>query len=178
MIKSKLSYLLILPIILFIMSLTPKQAIASLATQNIKVVHVCKKEDTTENILACNIYKEARGEGYAGMLAVGFVTLNRQGNNKFPHTIKKVVYQPKQFSWTSSHKNQKIYEEKAWEQSKLWAAILLRLHKYNRPAYILIDFTDNSLYYHSKHVKPSWRHALLKTITVGNHILYKEKNNG
>ena len=45
------------------------------------------------NLLARVIYGEARGEPYAGQVAVGAVILNRVKSSKFPKTISGVVYQ-------------------------------------------------------------------------------------
>ena len=45
------------------------------------------------NLLARLIYGEARGEPYAGQVAVGAVVLNRVKNSSFPNTISGVIYQ-------------------------------------------------------------------------------------
>ena len=39
------------------------------------------------------IYGEARGEPYAGQVAVGAVVLNRVKSSSFPNTISGVIYQ-------------------------------------------------------------------------------------
>jgi len=48
--------------------------------------------------LAKVIMAEAEGEPYEGKIAVGSVIMNRLESNAFPNTLKKVVYQKKQFS--------------------------------------------------------------------------------
>lgn len=45
------------------------------------------------NLLARLIYGEARGEPYAGQVAVGAVVLNRVKSSSFPNTISGVIYQ-------------------------------------------------------------------------------------
>ena len=45
------------------------------------------------NLLSKLVYGEARGEPYAGQVAVGAVILNRVKSSKFPNTISGVVYQ-------------------------------------------------------------------------------------
>lgn len=45
------------------------------------------------NLLAKLIYGEARGEPYAGQVAVGAVVLNRVKSSSFPNTISGVIYQ-------------------------------------------------------------------------------------
>lgn len=45
------------------------------------------------NLLARVIYGEARGEPYAGQVAVGAVCMNRVKSSSFPNTLSGVVYQ-------------------------------------------------------------------------------------
>ena len=45
------------------------------------------------NLLAKVIYGEARGEPYAGQVAVGAVCMNRVKSSSFPNTLSGVVYQ-------------------------------------------------------------------------------------
>ena len=56
---------------------------------------------TTDNelaLLARLISAEARGEPYAGQVAVGAVVLNRVEHPSFPNTISEVIFQPGAFS--------------------------------------------------------------------------------
>ena len=53
------------------------------------------------NLLARVIYGEARGEPYAGQVAVGAVILNRVKSSKFPNTISGVIYQSGAFDAVS-----------------------------------------------------------------------------
>ena len=50
--------------------------------------------------MASIIYCEAGNQSYAGKLAVGIVVKNRMESNRFPNTIKGVLYQRKQFTPT------------------------------------------------------------------------------
>lgn len=50
------------------------------------------------NLLAHAVYAEARGEPYAGQVAVAAVILNRVKSPSFPNTISGVIYQPWAFS--------------------------------------------------------------------------------
>lgn len=50
------------------------------------------------NLLARIISAEARGEPYAGQVAVGAVILNRIEHPSFPNTLAGVIYQPGAFS--------------------------------------------------------------------------------
>ena len=52
-------------------------------------------------LLAKAIYGEARGEPYAGQVAVGAVIMNRVKSSKFPNTISGVIYQSGAFDAVS-----------------------------------------------------------------------------
>ena len=52
------------------------------------------------NLAKC-IYAEARGEPYAGQVAVGAVILNRVKSSKFPNSVYGVIYQPYAFTCVS-----------------------------------------------------------------------------
>ena len=49
-------------------------------------------------LLSALIFCEAQGESYRGKLAVGIVVMNRVRSNRYPNTIKNVIYQKYQFS--------------------------------------------------------------------------------
>ena len=53
------------------------------------------------NLLSRLIYGEARGEPYAGQVAVGAVVLNRVKSSSFPNTISGVIYQSGAFDAVS-----------------------------------------------------------------------------
>lgn len=55
-----------------------------------------KKSDL--RLMASIINCEAGGESYQGKLAVGIVVMNRVSSKAFPNTIRKVIYQRRQFS--------------------------------------------------------------------------------
>ena len=165
----------LLTALLFAFSLSTAPALAKESGKKPRVVHVCSKNDTPVNVLACNIYHEARGESDKGMLAVGFVTLNRKDHDKFPTTVRKIVYQSSQFSWTLSPKQFKVIEKDSWDKSKEYARLLLRLHTHNKIAYDMLDFTHGSVYFHTTKVRPYWAKLMKKVIRIDNHIFYKEK---
>lgn len=50
------------------------------------------------NLLAKCVYAEARGEPYAGQVAIAAVILNRVKDPNFPNTISGVIYQPWAFT--------------------------------------------------------------------------------
>jgi len=49
-------------------------------------------------LLARLVYAEARGEPFAGQVAVASVVLNRMKNSAFPNTLAGVIYEPGAFS--------------------------------------------------------------------------------
>ncbi len=64
-----------------------------------------KKKSYTESELrymTTIIYCEARGESYQGKKAVGIVVMNRVRSDKFPDSVKEVIYQRGQFSPVSN----------------------------------------------------------------------------
>lgn len=165
------------------LSLVSAQAVAKESVPKKKinpVIHVCKKTDKSIDALACNIYKEGRGEIPLGQLGIGYVTMNRLDHDAFPSSVKTVVYQKKQFSWTNSGTNIKIRDAEAWEKSKKLAWILYAL-KTNPYVYKMLDPTHGATYFHTLQVKPYWSRAagFKETVTIGNHKFYKlEKKDG
>jgi spore germination cell wall hydrolase CwlJ-like protein len=56
--------------------------------------------DAELRLMSAIIFCEAGAESYAGKVAVGIVVMNRVRSNKFPNTIKGVIYQKNQFTPT------------------------------------------------------------------------------
>lgn len=113
--------------------------------------------------LAKNVYFESRGEPFHGKVAVAQVTLNRvKHETDFKSTICGVVYEKKQFSWTSDKLH--IQDTQAWyEALKIANAVMsgsLRLPNFD------------ALYFHTKQVKPKWRKTKKIVRVIGNHIFY------
>lgn len=110
--------------------------------------------------LTLNTYFEARSEEQLGQISVAHVVLNRaEQQNK---TVKEVVLEPYQFSWTNSEPK-KIDDPKALLQC--FASSVIALQGY--------DFTQGSTYYHHKRIKPYWRKGLVLVADIGNHKFYK-----
>lgn len=110
--------------------------------------------------LARNIYHEARGEPFVGMIAVGEVTLNRVADPRYPDTVCDVVYQPHQFSWTT-HDFRPVYGP-SYLQAFGIASDLLRYHT-----------PSLDLYFHTIDVQPSWASKRTRTRRIGRHIFYR-----
>lgn len=112
--------------------------------------------------LVKNIYYESRGESVLGQEAVAKVTLNRVKDSRFKNTICKVVYEPKQFSWTIKPPKGKI-NLKAWKQAEDVAYRVITGQT------SLVNF--KATHFHTKFVQPGWR-DVRKVAKIGNHIFY------
>lgn len=113
-------------------------------------------QDATVTLLARVISAEARGEPYAGQVAVGAVILNRVEHPSFPASIAGVVYQPGAFTcMVDGQINQPVAE------SAVRAA---------REALNGSDPSGGAIYYFNPNTATSawiWSRPLIKTI--GNH---------
>ena len=77
--------------------------------------------------LAQAIYHEARGEPYQCQQLVADVVLNRMKHPAYPSTTCGVVFQRRQFSWTS--KPAKITDDKSWQKALKLASYKLSTQK-------------------------------------------------
>jgi N-acetylmuramoyl-L-alanine amidase len=120
--------------------------------------------------LALTLYWEAREEGRDGMLAVGWVVLNRLRSAKFPSTICQVVRQggasaPCQFSFWCDGKPDQPEEGASWTLARSLADELLSA---SPP-----DPTRGALRFHRDDVRPAWSAQHRRTARVGRHIYYR-----
>jgi len=115
--------------------------------------------------LSDNAFFEARGTSKLDMQAVTEVVINRSNSKKYPESICKVVYQPRQFSWankgyTKAQDKLRKALRKPSEALEYKQAILV--------AYEALSSTENRLmpsdvmWYHSYKVNPVWNRALAK----------------
>lgn len=112
-------------------------------------------------VLASIINAEARGESYQGKVAVGAVIVNRVYHPSFPNTIRKVVYQPGQFTPV---KNGMINLTPSSEAYKA--------------AYEAVEGKDpsrGSLYFYNPRTakNQSFFAKRKKMVTIGNHVFLK-----
>lgn len=132
------------------------------------------------NCLAVNMYFEARGQGKAGMAAVGDVVFNRLRSGVFPDRICEVIYQGTrdasgkpilnkcQFSWFCDGLHHSVTDKDSFDQAYEVA--------YNQYLYRdkIPDITGGATYYHADYVAPTngvWRTA--KPVRkIGAHIFY------
>ena len=127
----------------------------------VKVTEVVSAEEI--NCLAKNIYMEARSESIKGQIAVALVTLNRVRSPRFHNTICEVVYAYKQFSWTLG-KHKSVKEVEAWRTANIVAKGVLN-KTLTIPGF-------KALYYHTRQIRPYWKHSKRVVTRIGNHIFY------
>lgn len=126
-----------------------------------------------ENVrcMAQNLYWEARGEGEDGMLAVGWVVLNRITYEKYPNTVCGVVSQggttpPCEWSWYCDQRSDTPTEPKSWAQAQDLAKQLLTAPPE--------DPTFGALWFHHERIEiPRWLKTREPTAYIGKHIFYK-----
>lgn len=127
-----------------------------------KRVHLSAKDKTC---LTRNVYYEARGEPYAGKLAVAQVTGSRVKAKGA--SVCNVVYAPSQFSWTSDpRKRFKSPKNADWEMS---SRIVQDYAEGLRVAKL-----GDATYFHATSLgRQSWTKGLTRRMTIGNHVFYE-----
>jgi len=152
--------------------------------QQLPEISAINYNEENRKCLALNIYFEARNQLVKGQFGVAYVTLNRVYDKKFPDTICKVVKQgryhasgePKrnecQFSFYCDGKSDIPKNITAWENAQTIANHALDNYSKNYQ-----DVTHGATFYHATYVKPDWsRFNLEHSVTIGNHIFYRSRN--
>jgi N-acetylmuramoyl-L-alanine amidase len=119
-------------------------------------------------VLALNMYHEARGEGTDGMLMVAEVTLNRVDHPSYPDDVCGVVYQRRQFSWVTQRKNHVPAESNLWEKAVTLAEEVLA-------GEVELLGTGATHYLNPDRVRkiPRWAREYEKVGRVGKHVFYR-----
>ena len=156
--------------------ITSALILAGTSIPNEKILNIQYSQLTPEakkqvDCLADNIYYEAGYEPKDGKIAVGFVTMNRVNDPRYPKDICSVVKQKVnstcQFTWFCEGKKA-VANYFAYTQAKEVA--LLMYANYEK----MHDLTKGALFYHADYVNPRWK--LEKTAVIGRHIFYKERD--
>ena len=107
-------------------------------------------------LLARLISAEARGEPYAGQVAVGAVVLNRVEHPSFPNTIAEVIFQPGAFSCMLDGQWDEPVAESAYSAA--------------REALSGADPSGGAVYYFNPATATSaWIWSRPEILTIGNH---------
>lgn len=108
-------------------------------------------------LLARAINGEARGEPYAGQVAVGAVILNRVKHPSFPNTVAGVIYQPGAFT--------------AVDDGQIDAAMTSSCEKAARDALNGWDPTGGAIYYYNPVTATNkWIRSRPIILTIGKHV--------
>ena len=108
------------------------------------------------NLLARCVYSEARGEPYAGQVAVAAVVLNRVRSSSFPNTVSGVIYQKGAFTAVDDGQINLTPNQTAYNAA--------------RDALNGWDPTNGCLYYYNPATATSkWIWSLKVEITIGRH---------
>lgn len=111
--------------------------------------------------LTLNVYHEARSEPQIGQMAIVHVTLNRANERKL--SVKDVIRQPYQFSWTFQKSSYIPDDPNAFFQCMQSVAKALKSK----------DFTHGATHYHLNSINPDWASAYTYIDQYGSHKFYK-----
>lgn len=120
---------------------------------------------------AQNLYFEARSEGREGMIAVGWVVLNRVESTLYPNSICAVIHDggerpPCEFNWWCDGRSDRPTEPGVWRLAQIIAEQMLTAP----PA----DPTNGALWFHNDSIPaPQWLRARDQTLHLGAHYFYK-----
>jgi N-acetylmuramoyl-L-alanine amidase len=117
-----------------------------------------------KDLLARLVHAEAKGEPYAGKVAVATVVLNRVDSSLFPNDIKSVIYQKDQGYYAFSPVQDGAINEPADAEAKAAVQEALAYH----------GMGNGSLYfYNPKTATSDWITSRKVTTKIGNHVFAK-----
>lgn len=116
-------------------------------------------------LMALNIYHEARGEPLHGKIAVMHVVINRLNDPRFPKTIHDVILERRnntcQFTWVCRNSLRLPVNDPEWEYFIRLANTFMRNHYYYN------DNTNGSLYFRRINTRQNYN------VIINNHIFYR-----
>jgi hypothetical protein len=133
-----------------------------------RVHRAIKLNNSQFDCLARNIYHEAAREPYVGKIGVAQITFNRLKKGRWGHSVCKVVFASKQFSWTTHPALVKMKP-----RGKHWASSVEAANAYLRG--VRVDTLVKSDHYHADYKDPIWRPTMKPTAVLGQHIFYASK---
>jgi len=134
------------------------------------VVEAAESEEGELSCLAHTLYWEAKTEGRNGMVAVGWVILNRMHDGEYPRSVCGVVKQGKekpgcQFSYWCDGKPDTPKPDEAWALAQAVAKEMLS----SPPP----DPTGGAVFYHAAGTRAPWATSRVRTAQIGRHIYYR-----
>ena len=130
-------------------------------------------EASQEGELSClaqTLYWEAKTEGRSGMVAVGWVILNRMRDGEYPRSVCGVVKQGRekpgcQFSYWCDGKSDTPKPDEAWVLAQAVAKEMLS----SPPP----DPTGGAVFYHATSTRAPWSTSRVRTARIGRHVYYR-----
>jgi N-acetylmuramoyl-L-alanine amidase len=120
--------------------------------------------DADKNLIAQLVHAEAKGEPYAGKVAVATVILNRVASPDFPNTVKEVVYQKSNGYYAFTPVQNGAINQPADPASK--AAV-------NEALAFRGQGKGSLFFYNPKTAVSKWIFSREVTVTIGNHRFAK-----
>ena len=128
--------------------------------------HKSESVSKENKIIAITILAEARGEGEAGMYAVGAVIAQRAFEGK--RTPSEVCLKKWQFSCWNGKKPKDLAHLLKTPQAKYALLIAKNINNLSR------EFVGYANHYHNNKIKPPyWAKGKKPVKVIGNHIFYK-----
>lgn len=127
--------------------------------------------DSEIRCMATNMYYEARGESDLGMIAVGYVVLNRMADTRFkPNTVCGIVKQRTasvcQFSWVCGQKNWNLNNEAYKRAERLAIAVMTRE---------VFNPVDNSIYFRTHAASRKGYSSQRHVASIGGHRFFASR---
>jgi len=159
-------------LILLSMAAVGAYGIAEAQAQELERQNLRAVSDADFHCLQQNVYWEARNQSTLGQVAVAWVTLNRMMDDRWPGNVCKVVWQPKQFSWTHDGLSDEpdltdTLEAQAWHDAGVVAEVVLIEWARGRSGPL-----QGAVMFHADYSRPVWRHSFHRVAQVDDHIFY------
>lgn len=104
-------------------------------------------------------------------LLIAHVIQNRMYSERYPNTIKEVVWQNRQFSYTQDGKHERMLMKQTKTRLEHLARFVLGGHS--------VDNSGGSMfYYNPKLADPVWKNDYTPFVTCGQHIFLTTKSKG
>ncbi len=122
-------------------------------------------------LFALNLYHEARSEGRDGMIAVGWVVLNRVADSEYPKSVAGVIQETTakgcKFGWFCDGRSDKPKEAEMWALARDVTALMAGPERPDDP-------TRGALWFHrTSRERPVWMgDQVQRTATLGGHHFY------
>ncbi|MDR0137003.1 cell wall hydrolase [Metabacillus idriensis] len=120
--------------------------------------------DEDKDLLARIVHAEAKGEPYAGKVAVATVVLNRVKDDRFPDTIKDVIYQKQSGIYAFSPVENGSINEPADDEAKEAVQEALAYEGMGN---------DSVYFYNPVTAESDWIRTREVTLTIGKHTFAK-----